>query len=35
LMQDWINSSPDGPMDLHDVHSSDTTFPRVFLRRRN
>jgi hypothetical protein len=33
--QDRINSSPDGPTDLSDIHSNDPTFPRCVLRRRN
>jgi hypothetical protein len=35
LTQDWINSNPNSPMDLSDVHSSDPTFPRGILRHRN
>jgi hypothetical protein len=34
-VQDRINSNPDDPMDLSDVHSSDPTFPRGILRRQN
>jgi hypothetical protein len=33
--QDRINSSPDSPTDSSDIHSSDPTFPRCVLRRRN
>jgi hypothetical protein len=33
--QDRINSSPDGPTDLSDIHDSDPTFPHDILRRRN
>jgi hypothetical protein len=33
--QDRINSSPDDPADLSDIHSSDPTFSRCVLRRRN
>jgi hypothetical protein len=33
--QDWINSSPGGPMDLSVIRSSDLTLPRCALRRHN
>jgi hypothetical protein len=33
--QDWINSSPDGPTDLSDIHKSNPTFLRCVIRRRN
>jgi hypothetical protein len=33
--QDWINSSPGGPMNLSIVHRSDPILPRCALRRRN
>jgi hypothetical protein len=35
LSQDWINSSPDGPTDLSNIHSNSPTFPRCVLKRRN
>ena len=33
--QDRINSSPDDPTDLSNVHNSNPTFPRCVLKRRN
>ena len=33
--QDWINSSPDGSMDLNVIHNIDLIFPRSTLKRRN
>jgi hypothetical protein len=33
--QDWINSSPDGLMDLSVIHNNDPTFPRCILKHRN
>jgi hypothetical protein len=33
--QDWINSSPGGPMDLNDIHSSNPILQRSALRCRN
>jgi hypothetical protein len=33
--QDWINSSPDGLMDLSVIHSNDSTFLRCVLTCRN
>jgi hypothetical protein len=35
LTQEWINSNPDGPMDLSNDHSSDPTFPHGILMRQN
>jgi hypothetical protein len=33
--QDWINSSPGGPMNSSIIHSSDLILPRCALWRRN
>jgi hypothetical protein len=35
LTQDWINTSPDGPMDLNNNRNIDPTFPRSALLQRN
>jgi hypothetical protein len=35
LTQDWINTSPDDPMDLNNNRNTDPTFPRSALLQRN
>jgi hypothetical protein len=35
LTQDWVNSSPDVPMNLSNDRSSDPTFPYSILMHRN
>jgi hypothetical protein len=35
LTQEWIDSGPDGSLDLSIIHSIDPILPRSTLRRRN